>query len=730
MPRSRWRALLACSSTAALAAASLFVGVSPASAAGADVAAKPVIETVSNPRPQLVSGGQVLVRVTPPAGVAAGRLQVSVNGRDITRRFEVQADGTLLGLVTGLRRKGDNEVLARVPGGPRRALSVVNHPITGPVFSGPQQQPFYCETTSFGLPETTQPRCSLESAQVSYQYRTTAGAFAPYDGSVPPAAVASATSGSRTVPYIVRVERGTIDRAVYEVAALYDGRPPSPLRPDTSWNGKLVYTFGGGCNAGYHQGRSTGGVLNDLFLRQGYAVASSTLNVLNNNCSPVISAEAAMMVKEHVIETYGPVQHTIGWGGSGGAIQQYTIADAYPGILDGIVPGISFPDPITTSGPVSDCRLLDRYYGLAPTATVFTPQQQAVSGFRSYSTCGSWDATFASRSTATESCDVAIPVAVRYDPVTNPGGVKCGSLEQVVTQLGRDPRTGFVRSTLDNVGVQYGLDALQAGTITAAEFVDLNARVGGFDVAGNPVAQRTVADPAALEAAYATDLINSASQGLRTTPIIDQRTDLDLRGHFADIHTTEWSYVMRARLQRANGTAGNQVILETSADPATATAAAAYELDAMDWWLSALAADTSGADRQAKVLAARPADLGDGCYTSATQRVREELTYPGSGTCGALFPVGGNTRLAAGSPLDMLPLKCRLRPLALSDYPVSFTARQQVSLRDSFPDGVCDYSREGVGQRSPIAPWLSYGDGRHTGTEPVPVPLPRAAGSV
>ena len=109
------------------------------------------------------------------------------------------------------------------------------------------------------------------------------------------------------MPYIVRVETGVIDRAVYELAALYDGADPSPVRPETGWNGRLVYTFGGGCNGGYHQGADTGGVLNDLFLSQGYAVASSTLNVLDNNCSPIISAEAAMMVKEHFIETYGPV---------------------------------------------------------------------------------------------------------------------------------------------------------------------------------------------------------------------------------------------------------------------------------------------------------------------------------------------------------------------------------------------------------------------------------------
>jgi hypothetical protein len=46
------------------------------------------------------------------------------------------------------------------------------------------------------------------------------------------------------VPYIVRVETGVIDRAVYQIAALYDGQAPSPLEPDTSWNGKLIYTFG------------------------------------------------------------------------------------------------------------------------------------------------------------------------------------------------------------------------------------------------------------------------------------------------------------------------------------------------------------------------------------------------------------------------------------------------------------------------------------------------------
>jgi hypothetical protein len=134
------------------------------------------------------------------------------------------------------------------------------------------------------------------------------------------------------------------------------------LHPDSSWNQKLVYNFQGGCNAGYHQGNPTGGVLDDLELSQGYAVASSTLNVGDFNCDIPLSAEAAMMVKEHFIDTYGPVRYTIGWGGSGAAIQQYQLADAYPGILDGIIPGYPFPDFPAVLGMFVDCELLDHYF--------------------------------------------------------------------------------------------------------------------------------------------------------------------------------------------------------------------------------------------------------------------------------------------------------------------------------------------------------------------------------
>ncbi|HEY0806518.1 MAG TPA: DUF6351 family protein, partial [Pseudonocardiaceae bacterium] len=332
--------------------------VGPAAASPAPNEHRPAqlaIATVSNPRPELVSGGQVLVRVTVPEDARPDRVRITENGHDVTSAFRAESNDTLLGLVTGLRA-GTNRLTARA-GWQDADLRVENHPITGPVFSGPQQLPFFCQTQAFGLAPAVQPLCSAPT-MVGYQYKNTAGAFVPLaDPTSRPADLATATVNGRAVPYIVRTETGTIDRAVYQIAALFDGTAPSPLVPDRNWNGRLVYTFGGGCNAGYHQGDSTGGVLNDQFLAQGYAVASSTLNVLDNNCSTVISAEAAMMVKEHFIDTYGPVAHTIGWGGSGGAIQQYDIADSYPGIIDGLIPAASFPNANgTTLSVVTDCR--------------------------------------------------------------------------------------------------------------------------------------------------------------------------------------------------------------------------------------------------------------------------------------------------------------------------------------------------------------------------------------
>ncbi|TDW21952.1 DUF6351 family protein [Kribbella kalugense] len=646
------------------------------------------ITVVSNTRPEYVSGGDVLLRVSRAA-------KVRLNGRDVSSSFAVQPDRSLLGLVSGLKT-GGNVVTAG-----DSSLRITSYPLSGPVFAGPQQTPFYCETTSFGLAPSTQPLCEAPT-KVSYLYRTTAGAFAPLaDPAGRPTDLATTTVDGREVPYIVRLETGTIDRAVYQFAALYDGGAPSPLRSEQSWNSKLVYTFGGGCNGGYHQGSMIANVVDDLYLSQGYAVASSTLNFPATNCSTILSAEAAMMVKEHFIETYGPVRYTIGWGGSGGSVNQHEIADAYPGILDGIIPGVSFPDMLTAFTSAADCSALNKYFASSSLTEV---QKTAIAGYVSSSPCVSWQGGFGPLMTPTASCGPPIPPTAVWDPITNPNGIKCMASEGWVNQYGRDPKTGIVRSTRDNVGLQYGLQALKSGVITPDQFADLNAKVGSVNEVGLVVNQRAVADPKALETAYRDDLSLNGGLGLKSTPIIDQRTYADRAGPGIDIHTSELSFVTRDRLLKANGTAANQVIIESSLDPAQSAAASRYELDAMDRWLAAITADKSRRTAQQKVIADKPADLSDGCFLSPTQRIQEKLVYPPAGKCGAAYPVAANPRIAAGSDVGMTTLKCALKPLDFS----GFSAADRVKLRQAFPSGVCDYSKPGIGQRPPAGIWLNY----------------------
>ena len=323
-------------------------------ASGAGSAA-PAVEALST-LPQYVSGGDVLVEIRLHDDAASLKhLRIEANGRDVSASFRTMPDGSLRGLVDGLAL-GENEIVARAngqgkgtPPGRSATLRIVNHPISGPMFSGPQQEPFFCETVQNGLGPALDADCSAPT-QVRYRVpddrRRLRPARRPGREAGRPRAHDDARRPHRRLHRADREGRDR-PRRLRDRRPLRPAAPPSPFTDEPGWNERLVYTFGGGCNVGYHQGQGNGGVLTDLFLSRGYAVASSSLNVYDNNCSEVISAEVALMVKEHFAETYGKPRYTIGWGGSGGAIQQHLIGNNYPGILDGIVPSASFQDSIT-----------------------------------------------------------------------------------------------------------------------------------------------------------------------------------------------------------------------------------------------------------------------------------------------------------------------------------------------------------------------------------------------
>ena len=77
-------------------------------------------------------------------------------------------------------------------------------------------------------------------------------------------------------------------------------------------------------------------------------------------------------------------------------------------------------------------------------------------------------------------------------------GIRCTLQDGNVNQFGRDPKTGFARRPLDNVGVQYGLKALNAKKISVDQFLLVNQAAGGYTIDGRHQPQREVADPIAL----------------------------------------------------------------------------------------------------------------------------------------------------------------------------------------------------------------------------------------
>jgi hypothetical protein len=680
------------------------------------------VRVLSNPRPDMVSGGDALIQVDVPVGVAARDLRMTLNDADITAKFRADPAGrTLTGLVTGLR-DGSNSLAAMANGKPAARLTLVNHPNTGPVFAGPHEKPFICQTQDFKLRSggTLGPaldvNCSI-ATRVDYLYRASAGGdLKPLaDPKTLPGDVATVTTiAGQKAPYIVRVETGTINRAIYQIAMLHN--PASEPAPDfmarpAGWNGRLIYTFGGGCVTGwYRQGASTGGVEDDVMLQRGYAVASASLNTFGNNCAELLAAETMMMVKEHFIEAYGAPTSTIGWGGSGGSYQQHQIADGYPGLLDGIMPARSFPDLAFGTVPfITDARLLKHYFDTLATMPYTDEQKRQVTGF---GTLATMTAVYddAGRINPMEHCSPVIPQELRYDPVKNPKGARCDVYDHAVNVYGRDPRTGFARRPLDNVGIQYGLAALNNGTITKAQFLELNERIGGFNNDGEMVPARSVGDPLAIRAAYRSGRLTNGGGGLATTPVIDYRAYLDDQPQ-GNVHVRYHSFSLRERLLKANGYADNHIMLTDDRKWGDSLRAPVLReaLSQMDQWLTRLSEDISSDSKIAKLRRAKPADLVDACWTrdDKPQKIVEKAVY-GSGRCESLYPANSFPRGVAGSPVAADVIKCQLRPINPADYKVSFTAEETARLKQIFAGGVCDWSKTGVEQQRLTGSWQTF----------------------
>jgi hypothetical protein len=701
------------------------IGLLAGATAGHAAQAPLVISTLSTAADR-VSGGDVLVKIDVPATVLLSNVTVTLNGRDVTPAFAPAATSHgLIGLVAGLE-DGDNVLRAatkRTNPSLNARLDIRNFPSHGPIFSGPHQVPWICETGASGLGPSLDEHCTVPT-RYDWFYRTTTGAFQPLTTLAPPfpADLAQTTTiDGHTVNYIVRVESGTIAQSIYRIAILDD--PAAPIsnpwspggrKPGPGWNGKLSYPFGGGCGPAYRSGRNlvTNALAHDP-LSLGFAVAFGTRNTLGTGCNDVVSAETVMMIKERFIEQYGIPRFTIGSGGSGGAIQQHLIAHNYPGLLDALTPGISYPDVASILPDVADCEILNRYFDtVANPADWPGSRRTAVDGYAVAATgrtvCqNGWGGFSDGLLNPSTRFDAVVPVEVRYHPVNNPTGVRATFFDGLVNVFGVDQDTGFARSAYDNVGVQYGLNALNAGLITKAEFLDLNEKIGGLDIDGNPVPQRTEGDSQAIELAYTTGRVVASGENL-TLPIIDTRNYTD---DIADIHTRIRTFSFLDRLQKANGTTANEVNWLVALSGPGVPNLARMALLAHNEWLEATLGDTSNDSYAVKVIRNKPASLKDACWEGNGTRHEEPFTLDPSSVCNRLFPVYGTVRIAAGAPVAADILKCSMKPIDFKKYAVTFTAEEQRRLKAIFPRGVCDYSKPGVKQKALAGTWIDYTDG-------------------
>lgn len=525
--------------------------------------------------PDTVTGGDVLMAIR---GLAPeDELRVELNGEDVTGRFAQVESGEWLGLVGGLA-EGRNEVqaFARGPAGLRRArLELTNHPISGPVISGPHQQPFYCRTEQAGLGAPLDENCSA-ATRYQWFYRSVDQAFHELEnphGPYPDDLMYTATSSGESVPWVVRMETTTINRGIARLAVLDDpaARAPGEAFEPLHWNRRVYYVFGESCGVGYHQGNSQPALVLGGFpdareysgdnllitlagvsdrLGAGDVVVHNTLTSFGVHCNPMVSMETAMMMREYITERYGVIRQVVGTNGSGAALQQYNLANNAPGLLSAGLPTATFADIPSTAMTVADCGLLQSYYR-RDDVELNDMQQAAINGHNLLSgnsanaICASWEGAFLDRIDPTTGCNV--PEEERYHPENNPDGVRCTLQDGNKNLFGTDPETGFARRPLDNHGIQYGLAAFNGGVISFEEFVVLNRDIGGYDIDGRIVPERMKMDPELEALLYRVGAVIGRG-ALDETPFLDLAPYLDLVP-VANIHEAVRPFTIRARLR-------------------------------------------------------------------------------------------------------------------------------------------------------------------------------------
>jgi hypothetical protein len=314
-----------------------------------------------------------------------------------------------------------------------------------------------------------------------------------------------------------------------------------------------------------------------------------------------------------------------------------------------------------------------------------------------------------------------------YQPQSAIAATEWTHFADIVNIVGRDT-DGYARRYWDNVGVQYGLQAVASGAITALEFLRLNGSIGGWKnepemiqegapfIPGgsfdpwsqrnqifsldplNFPAPRTEGNVEAMRAVYRAGLVFG---GKVEIPIIDWRHYLERE---LDMHNSQQSFAARQRMIDADGDASNQVIWFTDWVGRPGFDQTPEALEVMDEWMRNLRAHP-----EKSVAANKPPRATDRCFNANGVEIAAGpdvwsgiLDSGASGVCTALFPIFSTPRRVAGGPFQQSLFKCQLIPVSEAidrGFYGAWTpdASEVAILERIFPTGVCDYSRPDAG---------------------------------
>lgn len=743
--------------------------------------------TVVSSSPERVTGGDLRVELDRPAGhlsslfIVDGELAASTAFRQGSR-IEYLIEGLAEGenMIQAWHFRFHEGRFFLQPGG---RIEVVNHPITGPVFSGPQQHPFVCTVAEeFGIQpkidSATPPgfrvydengsvigysrNCSIDSF-VTYHYRTTDDQWAdwPENGSRPEDLATTTTIDGEEMEFVVRVERGTINRFIYSYAMLVDPDLIGSDRAesDTSrWNGRLLYHFQGGVGIGHTQGGwSSSRAMKARVLGLGHAIAYSTGTRTGEHYNLQVGGETALMTKEGFVERYGVPLYTVGLGGSGGGIQQYVYGQNHPDLLDAAIPQRSYPDMVTQTIHVGDCELLEHYMDVTDRDNPFwqtTTNRSLLVGFNATDLLGNPFAEaqqalgYAAAPGMTECVPAwrglsplalnphfgAVDNAEHYEPLSDIMSIEWTHMDDLRNIYGVD-ESGYARRAVDNVGVQYGLRAFVDGEIDAEQFIRINERVGGWKPAdqmaqegypflgeatpdnfdpwsrrnmmlgnGGDPAPRHEGDIEAINALYETGQV---FHGQIDMPVLDIRDWLE---PVLDMHNSHQSFASRQRIIDHMGQADHHVIWFAGIGDEPPYPFLQFDiertaLEVMDDWMTNIRNDPT-----ASIAENRPDDAVDACFSydgeviAAGDDVWTGILDEGpKGACTEAFPTYTTSRIEAGAPITGSVFKCQTKSVseALADGTYGdreFTSSQVDRLEAIFPEGVCDYSLPDAGR--------------------------------